>query len=125
MAADTAPKSTCCSAAMVSRASPASSLLLRAATARLRVPAAALNGCPTLAWGRWMRAERPAVFVPWSPVLHALAEPIDDAGNVACARIAPSAGGRQPGARRNEEATLDQLHRVEGAEQVCGAVDTL
>ena len=32
---------------------------------------------------------------------------------------------RQPGTRRSDEATLDQLHRVEGGEQPLGAVETL
>jgi hypothetical protein len=57
--------------------------------------------------------------------LHASAELVDDAGYVASAHIAPSAGVPQPGTRRSNEATLDQLHRVEGGEQVYGAVEAL
>src|SRR5260221_12338460 len=34
-------------------------------------------------------------------------------------------GVRQPGTQRSDEATVDQLHRVEGGEQVLGAVETL
>jgi len=57
--------------------------------------------------------------------LHALSQLSDNVGKVAGTHIAPSAGVRQPGTRRSDEATLDQLHRVEGGEQVLGAVDTL
>ena len=64
-------------------------------------------------------------FRPFVAVLHTLADAVDDASNAPSAHVAPSAGVRQPATRRNDEATLDQLHRVEGAEQVCGAVDTL
>ncbi len=84
------------------------------------------DGSPTLAWGWSVWGEAGRCLSRFSgPVLHALAEPVDDAGDAASAHVAPSAGVRQAGTRRSDEATLDQLHRVEGGEQVLGAGDTL
>ena len=61
---------------------------------------------------------------PFWPVLHALAELIDDAGSAASAHIASSAAVRQPATQGSDEATFDQLHRVEGADK-CLAQSTL
>ena len=46
--------------------------------------------------------------------LHALSQLSDNVGNVASTHIAPSAGVRQPGTRRTDKATFDELHCVEG-----------
>jgi hypothetical protein len=54
-----------------------------------------------------------------------LAGLIDDASNAVSAHIALSAAVRGPATRSIDEATFDQLHRIEGAEQVFGAADTL
>ena len=64
-------------------------------------------------------------FVVWWLVLNAVTKPVDDAGNVAGADIAPSSNEWDPGTRDPDETTFDQLHCVQRAEQALGAVDTL
>src|SRR5579884_1592765 len=68
---------------------------------------------------------RDLILIPWNRRLQGPAQPGDDAGDEASASVAAPARARRTHQWYPHEVPLDQLHRVQGREQLGSAVETL